>query len=130
MSADAAPRGGEARASGASSSEGSPAPARVVVERVYARDDAGPEGRSRGTLAGCSLALSAGVHAVLGTPEDGTIALLEVITGARAPLRGRALVAGHDPSRSPQIRARVGSLGLSRMSDPAWMASTELSSTE
>jgi ABC-2 type transport system ATP-binding protein len=50
------------------------------------------------------------VHAVLGAPEDGTFALLDVLTGARAPQRGLVTVLGRDPWRAPFLRARIGVL--------------------
>jgi ABC-2 type transport system ATP-binding protein len=74
-------------------------------------DAAGPFGRPRGRISGVSAALDAGVHAVLGTPEDGTLALADVLSG-RAPARsGRVLVAGEDPGRHASIRRRIGVLG-------------------
>ncbi len=82
----------------------------VELARVHARDAAGPLGRSRGALTGASIALGPGVHAFLGTPEDGTLALADLVTGARAPLRGRVTVAGRDPARTPYLRARIGVL--------------------
>ncbi|WP_437592722.1 ABC transporter ATP-binding protein [Sorangium sp. So ce1000] len=82
----------------------------VVFEGVRARDSAGEEGRPRGGLSGLSMALGPGVHAVLGAPEDGTLALAEVLAGRAAPLAGRALVAGRDPFRSAATRARIGVL--------------------
>lgn len=82
----------------------------LELERAHARDAAGPAGRSRGGLAGASIALGPGVHAFLGTPEDGTLALVNLVTGARAPLRGRVLVTGKDPARASSLRARVGAL--------------------
>jgi ABC-2 type transport system ATP-binding protein len=86
--------------------------ARPVVElaRVYARDAAGIEGRARGSLAGVSLSLGAGIHAFLGAPEDGTLALAELLGGARGPLKGRVTVAGRNPASTPFLRARVGAL--------------------
>lgn len=82
----------------------------LVFERVHARDEAGPRGKSRGGLSGLSFALGAGAHAIVGAPEDGTIALSELVAGVRAPLRGNVLIAGREPSRTPAIRARIGSL--------------------
>jgi ABC-2 type transport system ATP-binding protein len=85
---------------------------RPVVElvRVQARDAAGPSGRARGALAGASIALDAGVHAFLGRPEDGLLALADVITGSRTPLRGRVTVIDRDPASTPFVRARIGAL--------------------
>lgn len=92
-----------------------PAPAKgsfaLVLEQVHAVDAAGPRGIARGRLAGVDLHLTRGVHAVLGAPEDGTIALTEALAGSRHPLRGRVLVAGKEPSRSAAVRARIGALG-------------------
>ncbi|WP_437281472.1 ABC transporter ATP-binding protein [Sorangium sp. So ce375] len=90
----------------------SPGEAVVVLEGVRARDAAGEEGRARGGLSGLSVALGAGVHAVLGAPEDGTLALAEVLAGRAAPLAGRVLVAGRDPLRSAATRARIGVLAV------------------
>jgi ABC-2 type transport system ATP-binding protein len=88
--------------------------------RVHARDAAGASGRARGALAGVSIALEASVHAFLGAPEDGTLALAEAITGARAPLRGRVTVRGRDPARTSFVRARIGALAAEpRLPDAA-----------
>ncbi len=90
--------------------EAAPLPVIVVLQSVTARDMAGPRRRSRGTLNGISLSLGTGVFAFVGAPEDGTFALVDVLTGARAPSRGRALVAGISPERSGTLRARMGVL--------------------
>lgn len=96
----------------------------VVLEGVRARDGAGEEGRPRGGLSGLSLALGPGVHAVLGAPEDGTLALVEVLAGRAAPLAGRVLVAGRDPCRSAATRAQIGVLAASpELPDGASVAS-------
>ncbi|WP_437871594.1 ABC transporter ATP-binding protein [Sorangium sp. So ce363] len=96
----------------------------VVLEGVRARDGAGEEGRPRGGLSGLSLALGPGVHAVLGAPEDGTLALAEVLAGRAAPLAGRVLVAGRDPRRSAATRARIGVLAATpELPDGASVAS-------
>ncbi|MGK4005947.1 ABC transporter ATP-binding protein [Sorangium sp. So ce1036] len=84
----------------------------VVLERVRARDRAGEAGRPRGGLFGAAAALGPGAHAVLGAPEDGTLALAELLAGRAAPLAGRVLVAGRDPFRSAATRARIGVLPL------------------
>jgi ABC-2 type transport system ATP-binding protein len=83
----------------------------LVLERAHARDVAGPRGRARGVLGGVSLALGAGVHAFLGAPADGTLALADLVVGARAPLRGKVTVTGRDPARAAFVRARIGALG-------------------
>jgi ABC-2 type transport system ATP-binding protein len=82
----------------------------VVFHAVSARDAAAPRRRARGTINALSFALGAGVFAFVGAPEDGTFALFDVITGARAPLRGRVTIAGHSPARSGITRARMGVL--------------------
>jgi ABC-2 type transport system ATP-binding protein len=91
----------------------------VVLDRVSARDAAAERGRSRGALSQVSLALGGGVHAVLGAPEDGTIALLEVLTGARRPVRGNVRVGGLDPARHAAVRARIGALNVAPRLPPA-----------
>jgi len=87
-----------------------PAPAVVVFQSVTARDLAGPRRRARGTITGLSLSFGTGVYAFVGAPEDGTFALFDILTGVRAPLRGRVLVAGASPARSGALRARMGVL--------------------
>jgi ABC-2 type transport system ATP-binding protein len=82
----------------------------LALDRVHARDAGGPRGRARGGLSGVTLALGPGVHAFLGAPEDGALALAELLAGARSPLRGRVTVAGRDPARTPFLRARIGAL--------------------
>lgn len=82
----------------------------VVLDGVFARDAAGPRGGARGALSGATASLGPGVHAFLGAPEDGTIALVDVLAGVRRPLRGAALLAGEDPSTSPAARGRTGAL--------------------
>lgn len=84
----------------------------VVLEGVRARDRAGEAGRSRGGLFGAAAVFGRGAHAVLGAPEDGTLALAELLAGRAAPLAGRVLVAGRDPFRSAATRARIGVLPL------------------
>jgi ABC-2 type transport system ATP-binding protein len=82
----------------------------VVLDRVQARDTAGPRGAARGSLAGVSITLGEGTHAFLGAPEDGTLALIDVLAGARAPQRGAITVAGRDPAQAAFLRARMGVL--------------------
>jgi ABC-2 type transport system ATP-binding protein len=92
-----------------------PAPTIVAFQSVTARDVAGPGRRARGTLNGISFSLGSGVFAFVGAPEDGTLALVDVLSGTRAPLRGRVTVAGASPARSGSLRARIGVLS----SEPA-----------
>jgi ABC-2 type transport system ATP-binding protein len=82
----------------------------VVLEGVHARDTAGPKGQPRGSLQGLSLGLTDAVHVFLGTPEDGTLALADVLSGAERPMRGRVLVEGRDPAKHARIRSRIGVL--------------------
>ncbi|WP_437639103.1 ATP-binding cassette domain-containing protein [Sorangium sp. So ce854] len=97
----------------------------VVLEGVRARDSAGEAGRPRGSLFGAAAALGPGVHAVLGAPEDGTLALAELLAGRAPPLAGRVLVAGRDPFRSASTRARIGVLSVApELPDGASVASS------
>ncbi|AKT41900.1 ATP-binding cassette domain-containing protein [Chondromyces crocatus] len=82
----------------------------VSLERVVAHDEAGPRGRPRGRLHHTQMALGPGRHAILGSPEDGTLALAQLITGHRRPVSGRVRVEGHDPARHAPTRARLGAL--------------------
>ncbi len=82
------------------------------LQSVLARDRDGAGGAPRGLLFGLSAEIGAGVTCYLGAPEDGTIALAEVLVGARAPERGVVLVAGASPALSAALRARVGYVGL------------------
>ncbi|MFO0755156.1 MAG: ABC transporter ATP-binding protein [Byssovorax sp.] len=91
----------------------------LLLDRVQARDASGPGGRARGLITAMSAQLGAGAHAFLGAPEDGTIALHEVLSGARSPSRGAARVVGVDPARTPSIRARIGALGPEPRLPPA-----------
>ncbi|WP_438009897.1 ABC transporter ATP-binding protein [Sorangium sp. So ce321] len=97
----------------------------VVIEGVRARDGAGEAGRPRGSLVGATAALGPGVHVVLGAPEDGTLALAELLAGRAAPLAGRVLVAGREPFRSAAARARIGVLAAApELPDGASVASS------
>jgi ABC-2 type transport system ATP-binding protein len=91
----------------------------LVLDRVHASDRMGPRGRPRGALSGLSLKFGPGVHAVLGAPEDGTLALVDALSGERSPARGRVLVLGRDPAKSALVRARVGVLGAQTRLPPA-----------
>jgi ABC-2 type transport system ATP-binding protein len=84
----------------------------VVMRDLVARDRSGPRGAPRGSIAVASLELGAGVVAILGAPQDGAVALFEVLSGRRRPERGRVLVAGGDPARDARTRLRIGAVGL------------------
>jgi ABC-2 type transport system ATP-binding protein len=108
------------RPAGPQSGPGSlPAPPRLVLQQVHARDAAGPRGRARGSITDLSIALGQGIHVFLGAPEDGTLALLDVVTGAGKPLRGTVRIDGSDPAQTPHVRARLGSLAAEPRLPPA-----------
>ncbi|MCC6899407.1 MAG: hypothetical protein IT377_10560 [Polyangiaceae bacterium] len=75
------------------------------------------EGVVSGPLAGATLSIPAGLTVVLGTPADGTTELPLLLGGIRVPRRGSVRVAGRDPARSPDTRARLG-LVLEQESPP------------
>jgi ABC-2 type transport system ATP-binding protein len=54
------------------------------------------------------LALGAGVHAILGRPEDGTQAIAPLVGGLAGSIRGQVIVAGRNPIRDPSLRAHIG----------------------
>jgi len=85
----------------------------VIVARDLAGiDSSGPRGAARGAVAGVSLALGAGLHVVLGAPEDGTIALGELLAGHRAPSRGSVCWDGRSPHHDPSLRRRIAHLAV------------------
>ena len=55
-----------------------------------------------------TVALPPGLHAILGTPADGTTAVAELVGGLVRPRSGRVLVEGKEPHREPSLRARIG----------------------
>jgi ABC-2 type transport system ATP-binding protein len=81
-----------------------------AATEVHARDDEGERGASRGRVVGLNLASGAGIVAIVGTPEDGTLALASAASGHCPPLRGAVTVFGQAPSTSGSIRARIGVL--------------------
>lgn len=82
----------------------------LALAQVHARDAAGPNGRARGAITALTLALGPGLHTFLGSPEDGTLALFDALSGARRPLKGTVRLAGFDPFRAAHVRARIGAL--------------------
>jgi ABC-2 type transport system ATP-binding protein len=52
--------------------------------------------------------LGPGLHALVGTPSDGTVAIAKLVGGIEAPARGEVVVAGRAPSHHPDLRARIG----------------------
>ena len=54
------------------------------------------------------LSLGAGVHALVGTPADGTLDIARLVGGFDPTRSGQVLVAGRDPREDPVVRARIG----------------------
>jgi ABC-2 type transport system ATP-binding protein len=54
------------------------------------------------------LVLGAGVHALVGTPPDGSLAVAKLVGGFEPSASGRVRVAGRDPARDPEVRRRIG----------------------
>jgi ABC-2 type transport system ATP-binding protein len=52
--------------------------------------------------------LGPGLHALVGAPSDGTVAIAKLVGGIEPPARGEVIVAGRAPSRDPDLRARIG----------------------
>jgi ABC-2 type transport system ATP-binding protein len=91
----------------------------LVVHGVVAQDSAGPRGTPRGGLGGVTFGVERGITAIVGTPEDGTIALLEVLSGVKRPTRGVVAIDDLLPSKSPELRAHLGVLGVEPTLPPA-----------
>lgn len=89
-----------------------PREAVVVLRNVVAKDRAGVKGAARGMIFSLSLDVGLQSIAILGTPEDGALALFEVLSGKTPPDRGTVRVGGLDPWSSPALRARIGAVGL------------------
>jgi oleandomycin transport system ATP-binding protein len=54
------------------------------------------------------FSLDQGIHAVVGTPADGTLAIARLVGGFESSASGQVIVAGGRPSRDPLLRARIG----------------------
>jgi ABC-2 type transport system ATP-binding protein len=52
--------------------------------------------------------LGPGLHALVGAPSDGTVAIARLVGGIESPARGEVVVAGRAPSHHPDLRARIG----------------------
>jgi len=76
----------------------------VVVSLVRAL----PRRARAAQLAPIDLALGPGVHALVGTPADGTLAIAKLIGGFEPCASGRVTVAARDPARDPLVRGRIG----------------------
>jgi ABC-type multidrug transport system ATPase subunit len=59
-------------------------------------------------LAPLEFALGSGIHAVVGTPADGTLAIAKLVGGFEPSASGRVRVAGRDPGRDALVRGRIG----------------------
>jgi ABC-2 type transport system ATP-binding protein len=82
----------------------------VQLARVHGSDAQAVGGQSLGRLHGVSLLLDVGVHAFVGTPQDGTAALCELLSGRRPTRVGAIEVAGRDPAKSAWARRHIGVL--------------------
>jgi ABC-2 type transport system ATP-binding protein len=65
-------------------------------------------GDRRSNLPPLDLELGAGVHALVGRPEDGTLAVARLVGGFEPNALGKVIVAGRDPARDPSLRAHIG----------------------
>lgn len=84
---------------------------RGYLRNLVAQDADGPKGKPRGVLYGVSADLVCESLAIVGTPEDGTHALADVLTGRIPATRGTLSIEGKDPFRTPSLRARIASAG-------------------
>ncbi len=76
----------------------------VRMTSLFARDE-------RGAVHGLNLALPAGASgALLGSPGDGTSALVQVLSGSERPQSGDVTVGGVRPFSSPSVRRRIATL--------------------
>ncbi len=74
----------------------------VVLRRALPR-------RARtSNLVPIDLSLGAGLHAVVGTPADGTLAIARLVGGFEPRASGQVTVAGRNPARDPFLRSRIG----------------------
>src|SRR4051812_9989472 len=67
-----------------------------------------PSGESAAGSVDLEVSISAGLHAIVGTADDGLLALAPLVAGVVRSRRGRVRVAGLDPYRHPELRARIG----------------------
>jgi len=89
---------------------GGVAAALLELADVHAADEHGSRGRPQGHLRGLSWRCGPGIHAVLGSPADGSIALAELLAGKRAPKSGSLRLRGKEPVRQSAVRRGVGAL--------------------
>ena len=67
-----------------------------------------PRGARRTNLAPLDFWLGAGLHAVVGTPDDEILAIAKLLGGVEPSASGQVIVGGRDPGRDPSLRARIG----------------------
>jgi ABC-2 type transport system ATP-binding protein len=82
----------------------------LQLAAVHGRDSRGPAGRAVGALRGVSVTLEHGIHAFVGRPADGTLALIELVAGRRRPSVGVVTVRGREPGSHAGTRRKVGAL--------------------
>lgn len=87
-------------------------PATLELTGVHARSPypGGPGQSGELGLRGASCRLGPGVHAVLGTPADGSLAFAAAALGRVRPAAGTVRVAGLDPWSAPKARAQIAAL--------------------
>jgi len=74
----------------------------VVLRHALPRD------ARRSNLAPLDFALGAGVHALVGTPADGTLVIARLVGGFEPRAYGQVVVAGRNPARDSLLRAHIG----------------------
>jgi ABC-2 type transport system ATP-binding protein len=52
--------------------------------------------------------LGPGLHALVGAPSDGTMAIAPLVGGLEPPAQGEVVIDGRAPSQRPDLRARIG----------------------
>jgi ABC-type multidrug transport system ATPase subunit len=57
-----------------------------------------------------NLELGPGLHTLLGSPGDGSEALVGLLAGSQRPRSGRVAVGGRDPGTTPEVRRSIASL--------------------
>ncbi len=91
----------------------------LVIAGVSATDRTAPKTfslfrkappKQPGSLVDVRLDLGPGVVAVVGGAEDGALVLVDVLSGRVRPDRGKVLVGGREPSKSPDTRKAIGCL--------------------
>lgn len=86
------------------------APAQLSLARLHGADADGARGLPLGAVKNVTLVLRPGIHAFVGTPSDGTAALVALIAGQVRPRIGHVELLGGDPFDDPAIRRRLGVL--------------------